>query len=44
MTTATIESLMEVHYWALAELFVFAFAIYFANSWIEYFFDKKLKK
>ena len=44
MTTDTIEYLMEVHYWALAELFVFAFAIYFAKSWIDYWFAKKLKK
>ena len=44
MTTEALEYLMEVHYWALAELFVFAFAIYFAKSWIDYWFAKKLKK
>jgi len=44
MTIDTLEYLMEVHYWALAELFVFAFAIYFAKSWIDYWFAKKLRK
>jgi hypothetical protein len=44
MTTATLEYLMEVHYWALVELFVFAFTIYFAKSWIDYWFEKRLKK
>jgi len=44
MTTDTLEYLMEVHYWALVELFVFAFTIYFAKSWIDYWFEKRLKK
>jgi hypothetical protein len=43
MTTATLEYLMEVHYWALVELFVFAFAVYFAKSWIDYWFAKRLR-
>ena len=44
MTTDTLEYLMEVHYWALVELFLFAFAIYFAKSWIDYWFQKRLRK
>ena len=44
MTYDTLEYLMEIHYWALFELFVFAFAVYFAKSWIDYWFAKKLKK
>ena len=34
---------MEVHYWALAELFLFAFAVYFAKAWIDYWFGKSLQ-
>ena len=44
MTTDTLEYLMEVHYWALVELFLFAFACYFAKSWIDYWFEKRLRK
>jgi len=43
MSYDILEYLMEVHYWALAELFVFAFAVYFAKSWIDYWFRKRLR-
>ena len=43
MTYDTLEYLMEIHYWALFELFVFAFAVYFAKSWIDYWFAKRLR-
>jgi type III secretory pathway component EscU len=44
MSYDALEYLMEVHYLALVELFVFAFAIYFAKSWIDYWFQKRLRK
>ena len=44
MSYDLLELFFEVHYWALFEIFVFAFAIYFAKSWIDYWFAKRLKK
>jgi hypothetical protein len=44
MTTEILEYITQVHYWALLELFVFAFGVYFAKAWIDYWFAKRLKK
>ena len=43
MSYDALEYLMEVHYWALVKLFVIAFAVYFAKSWIDYWFAKRLR-
>ena len=44
MSYDTLEYLMEVHYWALFELYAFAVVVYGSKKWIDYYFAKKGKK
>ena len=41
MTYDTLEFLMEVHYWALFELYAFAAIVYASKKWIDYQFEKR---
>jgi hypothetical protein len=44
MSFDTLEYLMEVHYWALLELYVFAAIVYGTKKWIDSYFENKGKK
>ena len=44
MSYDTLEYLMQVHYWALFELYAFAVIVYGSKKCIDYYFAKKGKK
>jgi len=44
MSFDMLELLLEIHYWALFELYAFAAIVYGTKKWIDYYFDKKGKK
>tara|TARA_B100000963_G_scaffold97658_1_gene84334 strand:+ start:99 stop:245 length:147 start_codon:yes stop_codon:yes gene_type:complete len=44
MTYDTLELLLQIHYWALFELYAFAAIVYASKKWIDYQFEKRKAK